>query len=690
MNGPLGEQAVFLSNTVKSVLCWLGLTLLAAACSTAPELITPPAATQTVTATPSPTFTTTWTPSPTATLTPTPTSTPTPALAGTPYAGGLEGILEINLPHLVELARWGRGMSRDLSWSPDGRGLAVASSLGVFLFEVPEMIERGWLPADDVRRVVYSQDGKSLITAGGDLEIWNAETLEREKSLPSEAAPSALDMRLSPDGRQLGILGRTLDGQKLRLEVWNLETGALVREADWLRTGVRTRVAELSPDFTLVAAHGGGLVELIRATDGARLTTLLLEDTPPGDMAFSPDGTTLAVAYPDARRDFQNTNRVEVYRVTDGDKAFTLWGGGGVEGASEGLISLAFSPDGRWIAAGFANRVVRVWANQAGAVRFTLNGSALPLQLAFSPDGELVASSAIDVWAVSRGEQVATSLTHFETIQEMALSPDGQTLALAGFDSIELRSLADGQLIRQITGLPGPVRGISFYPGAQTLAVAAGDGLVRLYRVRDGRFLSTLGEAGPPLWAVAFSPDSRWLAWGGEGQTVFLYDLVKDQLALKIKEPYLPARLVFSPISNTLAVLTSSGVNLRTLDGALIRSIGGAGLEDAAFWLDGSQLAVAGNQVCRVVDLETGADVVTLDYREGDSPSAVAYSGDGAFLAVGWRSGMIELYWAGSKEMLRRLEGHQGAVRRIFFTPDGRLMLSLAEDGTIRVWGITP
>lgn len=690
MSGSRGEQTASLLDKAKSVFCLLGVALLAMACSSGPVPTIPPAATLTATATPLPTFTATLTPSPTATLTPTPTSTPTPALAGTPYAGGLEGIIEINLPHLVELARWGRGMSRDVAWSPDGRELAVASSLGVFLFEAPKMSERGWLPAADARRVVYSQDGKRLITAGNGLEIWNAETLEREQTLPSEAAPTVLDMHLSPDGTRLGVLGRTSDGAKLRLEVWDLETGVLVREADWLRTGARTRVAVLSPDFSLVAAHGGGLVELIRTRDGARLSTLAIEDTPPGDMAFSPDGTTLAVAYPDARRDFQNTNRVEVYRLPDGNKAFTLWGGGGVEGSAEGLIGVVFSPDGRWIAASFANRVVRIWANQAGAVRFTLNGSALPLQLAFSPDGELVASSAVEVWAVGGGELVATSLTQFETIQDMALSPDGQTLALAGFNTIELRTLADGQLIRQITGLPGPVRGISFYPGAQTLAAAAGDGLVRLYRVRDGRFLSMLGEAGPPLWAVAFSPDSRWLAWGGEGQTVFLYDLVKDQLALKIKEPYLPARLVFSPISNALAVLTSDGVKLRAVDGTLIRSVGGAGLEDVAFWLDGSQLAVAGNQVCRVVDLETGADVLTLHYREGDSPSAVAYSGDGAFLAVGWRSGVIELYWTGSKEMLRRLEGHRGAVRRILFTPDGRLMLSLAEDGTIRVWGITP
>ena len=70
---------------------------------------------------------------------------------------------------------------------------------------------------------------------------------------------------------------------------------------------------------------------------------------------------------------------------------------------------------------------------------------------------------------------------------------------------------------------------------------------MRLYQVSNGRFLSTLGELGPPLWAVAFSPRRNWLAWGGEGQQIFFYDLVKDTLVDKFSEPYVPVRLAFSP-----------------------------------------------------------------------------------------------------------------------------------------------
>jgi WD40 repeat protein len=189
---------------------------------------------------------------------------------------------------------------------------------------------------------------------------------------------------------------------------------------------------------------------------------------------------------------------------------------------------------------------------------------------------------------------------------------------------------------------------------------------------------------------VAFSPDSNWLAWGGEGQRIFFYDLVKDTLVDKFTEPYVPVRLAFSPDGVFLASLTTNGVNIRELDGLLVRTAGGAGLEDMAFWLDGSQFALAGNDVARVIDTGTGRDLAVLDFLEDDSPTAVAYSPDGAFLAVGWTSGRIELYWAGTKEKLITFEGHQGAVRRIAFTAGSRLMLSSGQDGTVRVWGAVP
>jgi WD40 repeat protein len=296
----------------------------------------------------------------------------------------------------------------------------------------------------------------------------------------------------------------------------------------------------------------------------------------------------------------------------------------------------------------------------------------------------------VDLWSLDTAERLGSAPRNFGPFQDLVLSPDGRLAALAGYGHIELRNVSDGSLVRVIPGLPGPVRSLAFFPGGQTIVAAAGDGLARLYQVSNGRFLSTLGEAGPPLWSVAFSPDSKWLAWGGEGQRIFIYDLEKDKLASRIQEPFVPVRLEFSPDSGMLASLTSSGMNVRLLSGVLVRNAGGSGLEDMAFWLDGSQMAVAGNDVARMLDVNTGQDVVVLDFREDESPTAINFTLDGAFMVVGWSSGRLDMFWAGTKDLLRSLDGHLGPVRKIVFSKDGRLMLTYGEDGTVRVWGVTP
>ena len=70
------------------------------------------------------------------------------------------------------------------------------------------------------------------------------------------------------------------------------------------------------------------------------------------------------------------------------------------------------------------------------------------------------------------------------------------------------------------------------------------------------------------------------------------------------------------------------------------------------------------------------------------SPTALAYSDNGAFLAVGRADGSIDILWAGDGQHLRTLTGHSGPIRRLAFTPSAGLLLSAGADGTLRVWGI--
>ena len=122
--------------------------------------------TETATASPTATPTATATPSPTATATATPTPTPTPALIGTPFSADPQGIIELTLPRVVELARWGAGRAATWPGRRMGAWLAVATRLGVLLYDAETLEELQRLPAGEVRRVAFSPDGQRLASAG--------------------------------------------------------------------------------------------------------------------------------------------------------------------------------------------------------------------------------------------------------------------------------------------------------------------------------------------------------------------------------------------------------------------------------------------------------------------------------------------------------------------------------------------
>jgi WD40 repeat protein len=271
-----------------------------------------------------------------------------------------------------------------------------------------------------------------------------------------------------------------------------------------------------------------------------------------------------------------------------------------------------------------------------------------------------------------------------------ALSPDGRLVAIAEYGTIQLRQVNDGSLVRELENADKPVRALMFYPGGQTIAAVGSDGILRLYQVKDGRFLSTLGTPGAQLWSVAFSLDRIWLAWGGENHRIQLYDLSKDQPSISIAEPYLPEKLLFTYDNTQLLSLTSSGINVRTLNGKLVHTIAGVGIKDMDLWLDNNQIAIASSGVLRVFDMRTSTDVWVLPYRPGLTPTSLAYSPDGSFLAAGWSDGSIEIRWTNNGDLIKTLTGHTGPVTHLAFAPANRILLSSGQDHTLRIWGITP
>jgi WD40 repeat protein len=142
--------------------------------------------------------------------------------------------------------------------------------------------------------------------------------------------------------------------------------------------------------------------------------------------------------------------------------------------------ALAFSPDGRTLAAAAKSGLIRLLDPRTGKERATLGGDdGLVYQLAFSPDGRLLAAGYADgriqLWDVAAARAVGDPLVgHDGQVSAVAFSPDGRTLASGGFDRrVMLWDVASHQRIGQIGAHSGLVDEVAFGRDDRRLASAA-------------------------------------------------------------------------------------------------------------------------------------------------------------------------------------------------------------------------
>jgi WD40 repeat protein len=655
-------------------------------------------------------------------------------------AGGEDGTVhlwETRTGQTRAVLREHKGIVYAVAFSPDGRWLASAGQDGRVRLRAPDsgkVLATCMGHKEPVRCLAFSRDSR-LLASGGDypdttVRIWEVQGAQPRVTLPSFRV-RVTSLAFSPDGTRLAVAA----GGRVHLHdpatgkgvQWLNFPSALViyglaYSPDGHRLAVACRNRQLVVyDFrtmwsTIYRGHSSGVTCVAFSRDGARLVS----GSDVGEVHVRD-----AHAHPDGRA---FSAPVVVHRLAFSPKgAQFAWAGanglGLVDAATGKQVralppersapdGLAFSPDGRRLAALWPDRRITVWEPATDREPLRLRGAARAgkdegvarPQLAFSGDGKevLLGDTFVQAWDARTGQE----LRHRPLdglagkLWASAFSPGADHFITAtGDGTMQFWAPATSRPVARFAGprFPGPM---ALDRSGALLAVAAGlRGGIRvvLYDVASRTEVrSFAGHADYVTW-LAFTPDGTRLASGSADNTVKLWDVATGTQLLSLEGHVERVNAgAFSPDGLTLATADQGRV-VRLWDGPRGREVftlrGGVAL-GLAFSPDGKYLAATAGSGDRTIlwGPASGRQRFSMSQAEaGLSGWSLAFSPDSKSLAIGQHAGEgkaahIDVWDLTRRTRRHRLRGHSHLIAALSYSPDGRRLAAAAWDRTATVW----
>jgi WD40 repeat protein len=371
-----------------------------------------------------------------------------------------------------------------------------------------------------------------------------------------------------------------------------------------------------------------------------------------------------------------------------------------------------FAPDGKTVAAGGSEGVLRLWDLASGKVASVGKASKDSFRSgALSPDGRTLATGraggSLTVWDVPGARALRSIKKHSAAIRTVQFTPDGKLLVASGQDrTLTVWDTSTWTVVRRLPEQPQPILSSTLSPDGKLLAIALGDpteggereGAVRLYDFETLQERGELPGIDHTVWAVGFSPDGRTLATG-RGRVLELWNPSTRQLRSRTRVVHNIRVLAFTADGKTLATAGSASAS------GTIQLAGAGQLLDVATLqtratVPGHGTLIVGVSFSPDGGLLSTASVTSAEVRLWDAsklppppaPAAAAAPATGT-PAASAPEGALQLLAAGlpvaGSPPLRFhsvFMGHADDVWVAVFAPDARTLATGGNDCVVRLW----
>lgn len=448
-----------------------------------------------------------------------------------------------------------KGVPNTIAFSPDGQSLAVA-----------------------VTKYYQESEGNLIkIIGSSEVQIFEVRTWEKVLQLPNVGMVNSL--AFAPGGRLLVI-------------------GGLIHEQDDAVPGVK--LWDLQNQKTAILHTGGE--DFARAVDLLTISRngglLALRSGP--DIVQVLDTQTWKVKYTfNANSDPDNQRPASRFLLS-----------------LNHVIALAFSGDGKTLSGEIEGNGIKLWDSRTGEVKKRLvSPEGAALMAAISAHGESIAEASDDatlrLWNVASESKRVIGKPGGESISAIAVSADGQLVAIGSGEELTLASYQSGETLRKFPDHQTTINRLVFSNDNRILASADETGAIKLWDLSNGQIKETLSTGGK-VTAVRFAPSDRTLATASEDGTVTLWDLPTRTPVLQLKKhsgavnaiAFSADGVLMATGSDDRTVIiwdTASGKSRRTLKGHDLA------VTAVAFSPDASLLACgSGNASVVLWDVQTG------------------------------------------------------------------------------------